>query len=60
MGLLMHCRCEECIWIKPEGWLAAKVQVRAFPLGRSLIVLITDRGSFLGRNINDYKRIEQK
>ena len=53
MVLSIRCRGEERIWIKLEGWLATKVQVRAFPLGRSIIVFVNDGGSFLGRHINN-------
>lgn len=52
----MRCRCAEWIGIKAEGWLGShysKVQVRAFALGRSIIVLINDQGTFLGRNVNN-------
>ena len=42
MELLMRCSCGEWIWIKPEGWLAIKVQVRAFALGTKYKVIVRE------------------
>ena len=53
MELLMCCRYEERIWMKSEGWPVTKAQVRAFPLGQSIIVLTNDQGTFLDRKVNN-------